>query len=378
MRNTKAKWKPAPKDQRRVASQRSAPKARFTRRQRSSSLPASLPSGGISSRKTPLLLISGILTALVALSIVLVIAVGSVIHAQGQLDDLQSAAAYYGLPTQPFSTFMPNVARQVGTTVPLGTTPLPIIENPSGDVLVVSASSSALTEPDGASGANTLLSSYCADFGTPTSIDLFDWQDWSTVSLSNAMVAQMPLNWDASDNIWRGYQFAEVFDQPADARDRWRFRFHTANGKERWIQVSQSPSTPEVVYVYAFQIITPYTNARGQHYGYHPCRAFRLPYTQLDVLLSSARAYQSSGSNFPVFAASNDPRWLYVSITPLISSFALRNIPTLRNNEPVQTVSQATSGYLMIDPDWGVWAQAKLGNTILWLDTSTVEIKELS
>ncbi len=125
MPNPKSKWKRAPKDQRRLASERTAPKARFTRSQRSGSLPESLPSAGRGRSAKPLLLIGGVLVLLVGLSVLLVIAVGSAIHAQQQLAELNSQAAYYGRPTQPFATLVPDFGRRVGTTVPLSTTPLP-------------------------------------------------------------------------------------------------------------------------------------------------------------------------------------------------------------------------------------------------------------
>ncbi len=213
----KSKWKRAPKDQRRIASERSAPKARFTRSQRSGSLPAPLSTGESGRSAKPLLLIGGVFVLLVGLSVILVIAVGSVIHAQQQLAELNSQAAYYGLPTQPFATLVPDFGRRVGTTAPLVTTPLPGFE----------------------------------------------------------------------------------------------------------------PGDPSV-------------------------------------------------SGFPDLAAPDDPRWQPVTISPIADSFELRSVPTVLNNDPIQIVAEATSGSLLTDPDWGVWAQIKLGNTTAWIDTSTVLIKATS
>ncbi len=217
MPNPKAQWKRAPKDQRRIASERSAPKARFTRSQRSGSLPEPLPNGGSGRSAKPLLLIGGVFVLLVGLSVLLVIAVGSVIHAQQQLVELNSQAAYYGLPTQPFATLVPDFGRRVGTTVPLGTTPLPGFDP----------------------GA-----------------------------------------------------------QPA--------------------------------------------------------------------------------SSFPDFAAPDDPRWQPVTISPMNSSFELRSVPTVLNNDPIQTITQAMTGSLLTDPGWGVWAQIMLDDTTAWIDTSTIQIKAAS
>jgi hypothetical protein len=196
---------------------------------------------------------------------------------------------------------------------------LPQVVSPA---LSVASSDAALTEPDGSTGGDqTTVASYCDDFGTPVSIQIFDWNDWSTVNLTNALVAQLPIRWDASGDLWRGYQAAKPFEQPDDTRDRWRLTLHRADGSERWIQIAQSASTPSMLYAYAFQNLTPYADANGNHFGYHPCRAFALPSSEMDVLLSSAGAYQSSGSRFPEFAVPDDPRWVRGSATPLNGGF---------------------------------------------------------
>lgn len=162
-----------------------------------------------------MLLIGAVIVSLVGLSVLLVIAAGSVIHAQDQLADLQSQAAYYGLPTQPFATLVPDFGHQAGTTIPLNTTPLPGIgesENANGD--------------------------------------------------------------------------------------------------------------------------------------------------------------------FPAFVALDDPRWMHVTMAPLGGSFDLRSVPSIDNNDPLQTISQTTTVYIVTDSDWGGWIQVKLGDTVAWVDTSTVEIRE--
>ncbi len=386
MGTTKARWKPAPKDQRRVASGRTAPKARFTRRQRSGSLPPSLPSGRAGHGWSPLLKLVAALVVTAGMGVLIVIGVGTVIHAEQHYQDSQQRASYYGLPTQPFATLAPDSGEDVmAATVPSvsssavsssvvssSVTALPNVVEP---VVSESASGAALSEPDGATGGDqTTLASSCDKFGIPVSIRIFDWNDWSTVELSNPLVAQLPIQWDASADIWRGYQVAKSFDQPDDARERWKLQLFTADGVERRIQVEQSASTPDTLYVYAFQILTPYADAQGKHYGYHPCRAFRIPAMDMDVLLSAAGAYQSSGSRFPAFAAPDDARWVRGSATPLDGSFDLRSIPTPQNNEPLQSISQVAPCYFITEDDWGVWAQIRIGNTTAWIDTSTVRL----
>ena len=58
----------------------------------------------------------------------------------------------------------------------------------------------------------------------------------------------------------------------------------------------------------------------------------------------------------------------------LDGSFDLRNIPTLQNNEPLQSISQVTPCYFISEEDWGMWAQVRIGNTTAWVDTSTVRL----
>ncbi|MEO8392467.1 MAG: hypothetical protein ABI700_05685 [Chloroflexota bacterium] len=378
MGTIKAKWKRAPIDQRRVTSDRTIPNARFARKNLSASLPPSLPNSGSRRPLKPLMMFAGALIVMVCVGITLVIVVGAYLRNEQQTADMEWRAAYYGRPTLPFSTLAPDYGPQeglVGTTSPYMTTPLPGITN-----ALVSASSaeSALTEPDGSSTGDKGLASYCDQFGDPVSIRVFDWNDWSTVDVTNTLVAQLPVSWDASGDLWRGYNVAKPFDQPDDARDRWRLQLFTQDGTERWIQISQSASTPDTLYAYAFQIITPYTDKHGNHYGYHPCRAFSLPYTDMTILLSSARAYQSSGSRFPAFGATDDSRWVRGTASPIAGGFDLRNIPTLANNEPIQTVSQTVSCYFITDAAWGAWAQIKVGNSTAWVDTSTVKLEAAS
>ena len=129
MGTVKAKWKRAPKDQRRMTADRTIPNARFARKQLSGSLPPSLPTRSRRRPLRPLLIFTGALVLMVGLGITLVIAVGSYIRSEQQFNDIQQRAAYYGRPTLPFSTLAPDFGQAqqqvVGTTAPYLTTPLP-------------------------------------------------------------------------------------------------------------------------------------------------------------------------------------------------------------------------------------------------------------
>lgn len=311
---------------------------------------------------------------MVCVAVMIVIGVGMITHTQQQYDDLQWRASAYGRPTLPFSTPVPNAEQpSAGTAVAAASTALPQIISAS---LSVASSDAALSEPSGSSnGDRSTLISYCDQFGIPESIRIFDWNDWSTVDLPNPLVAQIPISWDAKGDLWRGYGNEKPFEQPDDTRDRWRLTLFTSDGTERWIYVAQSDSTPGTLYAYAFQNLNAYADANGNHYGYHPCRAFTLPSTQMDVLLSSARAYRSSGSRFPEFATADDPRWVSGSAIPVADRFEIRAVPTQSNNSPLQTIIGSVECYFITEADWGTWAQVKLGNTIAWVDTSTVHLE---
>jgi hypothetical protein len=372
---TKARWKRAPRDQRRMASGRTAPNARFTRRQVSGTLPASLNTRDSGWTKPVLLLVA--LVTMVGFGVALVIAVGAYLRAEQQTDEMHNRAAYYGLPTRPFSTLAPyEQPRAVSTNAVIMTTPLPLV----GVVVAGSEAETATarTEPNDVSsdGSNT-LASFCDEFGTPVSLQIFDWSDWSTVDLTNPMVAQLPTRWDASITFWQGYSSPKPFNQPDDARSRWQLTLFTADGTERWIHIWQSEETPDTLYVYAFTNTTAFADRNGEHYGFHPCRAFTLRPTEVDLLLSSARAYQSSGSRFPAFAYGGDPAWVECRATPIDGGFDIRSIPTTKNNNPLQTIRESVPCYYIQNEDWGTWAQIKLGSTMAWVDTSTMTLEEV-
>ncbi len=369
MASIKSKWKRAPMDQRRLNSDRTIPHARFTRSQRSGSLPAPLPTRGARSGR-PMWLYAGALIALAVVSIVLVIVVGTVIRAQQQYEDDQWRASYYGRPTLPFSTLAPDIQQQIDATVlPLVTTPLPLMTAQ----VAVASDGAAKTEPDSTATSKNLLSSYCTSFGVPTSLEIIDWNDWTTVKVDNTLAAQLPITWDTSVSFWRGDQYKNPYDTPADEYNRWRLRLFTADGSERWMDIGQSATTPDTLYVAAFQNLKSFLN--GSSYALRPCRAFTVPISTMNILLSSAGAYSRSESQFPALAAADDPRWVRGIAVPLSGSIDLRSIPTRQDNQPIQTISQSISCSFITDLDWGGWAQIKLNDdTTGWVDTTTVRL----
>ena len=83
-------------------------------------------------------------------------------------------------------------------------------------------------------------------------------------------------NWQhvKGKSIWIGYDKGG-FDIPDD----WYFLpdvvFDTSKGK-RYLWVIAAPSTPGDIYVFPFKSMEPYADANGEHYGVHPCGAYRV------------------------------------------------------------------------------------------------------
>jgi len=76
------------------------------------------------------------------------------------------------------------------------------------------------------------------------------------------------------ENIWIGYENGG-FDVPSDLYFLPDVVFDTSNGL-RYLWVVASDSTPDYIYVLPFNSMEPYSDANGDHYGVHPCGAFRV------------------------------------------------------------------------------------------------------
>lgn len=224
----------------------------------------------------------------------------------------------------------------------------------------------------GGRGAS-MLANYCVDFGSPVSLRLFDWMTGATVSLSDEAIARVPLSWDASDTIWQGYKSARPFDQPDDAIQRWKINLFLPDGNERWIEIAVSPQTPEAYYVYTFQKTIPYANERGEHFGYHPCRAFAIASSEVQAFLTTIEQYQDV-VRYPPLITGDDSRWVRGTARPTVSNADLRSIPTTAYNDPIASISQTVTLWYARDAAWGSWAQVKLGSVQGWVDTALVSL----
>lgn len=213
------------------------------------------------------------------------------------------------------------------------------------------------------------LSNYCPGFGNPVSLRLFDWTTGATFSLSNESIASIPLAWDARESIWQGYNSAHPFDQPDDARERWKISLFLSDGRQRRIDLIASPQTPGVYYVYGFQRIDPFADASGAYYGLHPCRAFTLAVDEVETFLTTIQQYQDV-VRYPGLIDGDDPRWVRGTARPLSDAVPLRSIPTTAYNDPIASISQQDAIWLAGDPAWGVWAQVKYGAVQGWVDTT--------
>jgi hypothetical protein len=76
------------------------------------------------------------------------------------------------------------------------------------------------------------------------------------------------------DDIWLGYN-GGGFDVPDDAYGMWRIETHEIPDVMVW--VFYSPSTDEF-YWFPFPTSEPSADGNGNHYGVHPCGAYRVSY----------------------------------------------------------------------------------------------------
>jgi hypothetical protein len=80
------------------------------------------------------------------------------------------------------------------------------------------------------------------------------------------------------------------------------------------------------------------------------------------------------GGDVPALAAADDPRWVVGSAIPLRTSFAVRGAPVL-TAAVLQAIGEPTAVSFISQVDWGVWAQVRIGDTIGWVDASSVRLE---
>ena len=263
--------------------------------------------------------------------------------------------------------FLPTVAAVQSTRIP------PVI--PVAPVTLV-----APTVPPRAFQFNqsmpgeSMLTSFCPELGFPVSLRIFDWQTGNTISLNDPAVAQLPLSWDASDDLWRGYNALNPFDQPSDTQERWKITLFLPDSTERWISVYDSPTTPSLSYLYAYQNTTAFADANGNHFGFHPCRAFAYPAAQIEAFMTAIADYQDV-VEYPSLISSHDSRWQWGFVTPAAAYTDLRAIPSVNYNVPIGGFNRKTRVFYATDPTWGQWAQIKMGAVQGWVDTRLVSFE---
>ncbi len=128
----------------------------------------------------------------------------------------------------------------------------------------------------------------------PDRVRVFDWSSWQTVYTRDLNLAYEPFRWDASRNIWNGYQSDPPTSQPADAYKHWTVYFIQPDGTQQWIYILDSRSTPDTDYIWVFDKTEPSTDRNGEHYGTHSCRAFATDSTMINDWLN--RVYHPSAN----------------------------------------------------------------------------------
>lgn len=276
--------------------------------------------------------------------------------------------ALVAAPTRALSGVRPLPTATVRLMIPTSVPVLPTEIPPTPGIAAPRMFLSANTMRSG-----SMLANYCGEFGSPVSLRLFDWTTGSTVSLSDESIARVPLSWDASKTIWRGYRSARPFDQPDDAREHWKVNLFLPDGSERWIDILISPTTPDVYYVYSFERTDPFADANGEHYGFHPCRAFSIAAAEVQSYLTTIEQFQDI-VRFPALITGDDPRWVRGIAKPMSGAGDLRSIPTTAYNDPIGSIKQEIAVWFARDPEWGAWAQVKLGSVQGWVDSEFVAL----
>jgi hypothetical protein len=268
----------------------------------------------------------------------------------------------------PAANANPALAGSEPTALPLpGVTPL------AGAVNVADAGSRPRQMPPTPQpvAAGIQLGAFCR-FNNPVSMSVFDWETSQTTSLSAEWIARLPLEWDASASIWRGYAAAKPFDEPDDLRILWRLSLIDAAGATQFIDVGRSPSSPRL-YVYAYDNIVPFADRNGRYFGLHPCRAFSMQTTAFDYLIEAARAFQEFNGAYPDLIGPDDPRWQRGFVEPIEGQVNLRALPSAFNNDPVFVLTNRMEVWYAVDPrSWHDWAQIRIGGTHAWVHTGFV------
>lgn len=214
------------------------------------------------------------------------------------------------------------------------------------------------------------IQDYCTSFGAPRSMRIFNWETWQETSLNAPEIISIPLSWDASQTIFRGYKAEKIFDHPDDTKERYKLRLFLNDDAERWISISESPSLDTISFVFAFQTLPPFADKNGEHFGIHPCRAFSVPRQTIKDFFAAVAAYQQRGAAaFPAIIASNDPRWKRGTLKPTTDFVNMRSLPTTQNNLPIRKIEKPILVWYAKDEAWGAWMQVKLGSTLGWVST---------
>ncbi|MEO8395523.1 MAG: hypothetical protein ABI700_21190 [Chloroflexota bacterium] len=269
--------------------------------------------------------------------------------------------------------FLPTVAAAPSATMtPLPPTPFPTMTT---FAVTLAAPEPRVFQAANIANSGSMLFNYCTGFGSPVAMRIYDWSTGSTISLSDTAIAQIPLSWDASNTIWQGYNSARPFNQPNDAQERWKINLYLTDGSERWIQVQASQQVQDVYYVYSFEKIIPFSGADGQHYGYHPCRAFTISAEAMQRFLNVVNQYQDA-IRYPALIGGNDPRWTYGLVSPVSAYADFRSIPSMIYNDPIGSIDKPVKLWFALDPTWNGWAQVRIGSTQGWVELALVDFTQ--
>lgn len=214
----------------------------------------------------------------------------------------------------------------------------------------------------------TTLSNHVPAYRNATTLRVDDHATSLSYAVAHDKAVRSLLAWDADDNIWRGYEHGG-FDAP-DLAPRYTFSFNDFTG--RHVTVTAEGKT---AYAYAFVTDKPTADKRGEHFGLHPKRAFRLPLATVTETVALIKSLIGV-DQYPAFAEPDDKRWRRMTVTPKAAVVNLRCVPSTARNVPIGRLT-APLGETWVVPDAyadgrAVWAQMKYGNGVVWVSQEWV------
>lgn len=134
-------------------------------------------------------------------------------------------------------------------------------------------------------GQSGLITDYCEVYSNYQRLSALKhgeqaWVGVETIQVYETDLIIEPLSWSAEQNIWVDTSDYGYFNYPSDVYAAYTFILRTEDSKTK-IDVIKSPST-DLAYLLFYDKQEPFSDANGEHYGIHPCRAYSVSASTID------------------------------------------------------------------------------------------------